>query len=87
MAYRLLGNAGSLPPELELGREIRTTRQRLAAAATPVERATAARRLDVLRMQLEHWRGRPLSPALEAACDEQLPDRLGPDGATGREDD
>ena len=78
--YRVLKNSGYLPPELVLGQEIRAAHQRVAAATTEVERAAAVRRLDSLRVNLESARGRPLSPALEAAYGERLLDRLGARG-------
>ena len=78
--HRVLKNSGYLPPELVLGQEIRAARQQVAAAATEVERAAAVRRLDSLRVGLESARGRPLSPALEAAYGERLLDRPGVHG-------
>jgi hypothetical protein len=75
--YRVLKNSGYLPPELTLGNEIRAARRRVQEAATDDERAAAVRRLDSLRVKLESARGRPLSPALEAAYGERLLERLG----------
>ena len=78
--YRVLKNSGHLPPELVLDQELRAARQQVAAAATEDERVAAIRRLDSLRVSLESARGRPLSPALEAAYGERLLDRLGARG-------
>lgn len=59
--YRLLKNAGYVPPELELRREIREVSQLLEAAAEREDRQQrerAARRLSVLWARLEAT-GRP----------------------------
>src|SRR5690554_3023375 len=47
-AYRLLKNAGMVPPELELRRELANAEQLLALASTPEERSVAYRRWRVL---------------------------------------
>ena len=51
-AYRLLKNAGYLPPELELRREISAAEELLAMAETSEERAGHSRRLRYLLTQL-----------------------------------
>jgi len=70
-AYRLLKNAGCLPPELELRKQIRDLQDLLdgvqAGEETP-SRAQAQRRLQWLRLRLAHeGRSRTLtqSPYLE----------------------
>ena len=68
--YRVLKNSGYLPPELTLGNEIRAARQRVASLSAGDPHAG-------LRVKLESARGRPLSPALEAAYGERLLERLG----------
>ncbi|MEJ2061000.1 MAG: DUF1992 domain-containing protein [Gammaproteobacteria bacterium] len=50
--YRLLKNAGCLPPELQLRREISKVEALIDAAADPAERSRALRRLELLRIQL-----------------------------------
>ncbi len=52
-AYRLLKNAGFLPPELQLRKEIRAAEELLLSIEDPAERSLARARLDWLRMQLE----------------------------------
>jgi hypothetical protein len=47
-AYRLLKNAGFVPPELENRREIRELEQLLAAATGPDERSRIVNRLSFL---------------------------------------
>jgi hypothetical protein len=51
-AYRLLKNAGFLPPELELRREISRAEDLIASATDSGERSKAAKRLSYLTMQL-----------------------------------
>jgi len=54
MAFKVLQNAGFVPPEVELRREIEDLRQRLAAASTPAERALLTRQVNdrVLKLNL-----------------------------------
>jgi hypothetical protein len=46
--YRLLKNAGYIPPEVAWRREIREVEQLLAVVETPAERSRAMRRLNLL---------------------------------------
>ena len=50
--YRLLKNAGFVPPELQLRREITEAEALIAAAAEPGERRRSLRRLEMLRLRL-----------------------------------
>lgn len=78
MVYRVLKNAGFVPPELALIRDIGVAKRRLQAASAPAsERRDAWRRLEALKLRLETVRGRPLSPALEEVYCRRLVDRLG----------
>lgn len=65
VAYRLLRNAGCLPPEIELIHEIRDLEQLLAAAVDGSARRRAARRLDLLRARLAAQRGEASALLLE----------------------
>jgi hypothetical protein len=56
-AYRLLKNAGYLPPEISLRREIRDIGILLADTLTQAEREHADRRLDYLLGKLAALRG------------------------------
>jgi len=63
LAYRILKNAGYLPPEVEARREIRALEDLIDALGAEAEVATQAlRRLQVLRMRLAESgrRGGPL---------------------------
>jgi hypothetical protein len=56
-AYRLLKNAGYLPPEVSLRREIRSAGVLLTSALAPEERERAGRRLEYLLGKLAALRG------------------------------
>ncbi len=76
VAYRLLKNAGYLPPELSLRREIRDAEALLAQAQAPEARQRAQRRLQWLRLQLAQYRGDRPDLALEARYRERVMARL-----------
>lgn len=78
-AYRMLKNAGYLPPEVALRREIADVHALLAAAQTGEERAHCAKRLNYLLARLGAQQGSGSSPLLEAGYLEKLRARLGPD--------
>ena len=92
--YRLLKNAGYLPPEVESLREIRDLRAILAKVVDSPERDLRVRRLRLLEARLAEGRGRGLAAAVQQQYREQLlaslgeadpdpishkPARLGPD--------
>jgi hypothetical protein len=83
--YRLLKNAGYVPAELALTRELGAARQLVEAALTPSEHRLAYLRLESVKQRLEASRGRPLSPVLEEAYYRQLMARLesSPSGTAG----
>lgn len=72
VAYRILKNAGCLPRELELRREIADVRTLLAATRDGQERGRASTRLNYLLAQLEAARGRPSNLRVEEAYYEKL---------------
>jgi hypothetical protein len=71
-AYRLLKNAGYLPPELQLNKEIKEAEQLLACMRDDVERARAERRLRWLRLRLSQSRGEGIDFAIERGYREKL---------------
>ncbi len=75
-AYRVLKNAGMLPPELELRRELATAEQLLACAATEDERAVAYRRWRLLEQRLAAIAGPRRSMELEQDYFRRVLDRL-----------
>ena len=70
--YRLLKNAGYLPPELQLRRDITEVEALLAQAVDATERAHLSRRLRYLMMQLSLARGQKANWALESAYADKL---------------
>jgi hypothetical protein len=52
LAYRVLKNAGFVPPELETRREIRALENLIQAAGNEGDAAAALRKLRLLRLQL-----------------------------------
>jgi len=63
MAYKVLKNAGCLPPELELRKEIRSTEALLAAMPDTEEKYRQTKKLNLLIMKLNVTRN--VSPLLE----------------------
>ena len=73
-AYRILKNAGFLPPELELHREIHTAEELLLQIDDPDEYCRALTRLQVLRTRLEAARGN--NAGLDESYTRQLVQKL-----------
>jgi DnaJ homologue, subfamily C, member 28, conserved domain len=74
-AYRMLKNAGFVPPEVELRREIRGVEELIRAATTRQECSQGFRNLELLRLRLsESRRGNHLG--LEDVYLEKLIERL-----------
>jgi hypothetical protein len=76
VAYRILKNAGYVPPEIELRKDIANAEQLLQEALTPAERSTATRRLDLLLMKLAAQRGGTRDARVEAAYYDALASKL-----------
>jgi hypothetical protein len=76
VAHRLLKNAGYLPPELELLRELRDAEELLAMAAEPASRREGHRRLAVLNQRLSLSRGERMDVAAELRYQGRLLERL-----------
>lgn len=60
-AYRVLKNAGFVPPEIEQRRELHDVEARLARALAPAERTRLHARWLALTMAVEAARGAPLA--------------------------
>ncbi len=75
-AYRLLKNAGYLPPELQLRRDIAEAEQLLALAEQAEERASHSRRLRYLMMRLNLTRLAPVNLQTEHAYFDRLCEKL-----------
>ena len=76
MAYRMLKNAGYVPEELALRREIRETRDLLAHATDEREKLGHLRRISLLKTKLEAKSGRPLHLDEDSPYFERVVDRL-----------
>ncbi|MEJ2645588.1 MAG: DUF1992 domain-containing protein [Gammaproteobacteria bacterium] len=78
VAYRILKNAGYLPPEVGVRREIRAVDELLAIAEAPDVRAEAERRLQMLLRRLDMMRPGRRHPAVEREYHQRLRARLDP---------
>ena len=76
MAYKILKNAGYLPPELLEEREIVTAVELLAAATDEQERYRQMRKLDFLVMKANARRARPLNLEKDAAYYQKVVERV-----------
>lgn len=65
VAYRVLKNAGFLPPELQLRQDIHTAEQLLQQVQDATERSRAQARLEYLKLRLQLCRRQPVSLQLE----------------------
>lgn len=74
-AYRLLKNAGFLPQELQLRRELREAEQ-LLQQLPESERSRARARLELLQARLASSRRRPINLLLEDQYRQRLLERL-----------
>ncbi|MDQ2694985.1 MAG: DUF1992 domain-containing protein [Pseudomonadota bacterium] len=75
-AYRLLKNAGFLPPELEVRRQIADAGQLVRQAAGPEQRSRAWARLEMLRLRLQASRRQGADLRLEEHYYQKLLNRL-----------
>lgn len=76
-AYRILKNAGFLPPELQLRREVRQAEQ-LLQQLPESERSRARARLELLQLRLAASRRQPINLLLEDRYRQRLLERLDP---------
>lgn len=77
VAYRLLKNAGFLPPELQLRKELREAEQ-LLQQLPESERSRAHARLELLQLRLAASRRQPINLLLEDYYWQRLLERLDP---------
>jgi len=85
-AYRLLKNAGYLPPELQLRKELREA-EHLLHQLPESERSRARARLELLQLRLAASRRQPINLLLEDRYRQRLLERLdsaSPDGPRPR---
>jgi hypothetical protein len=80
VAYRVLKNAGYVPQEIELRKEIDSVEALLAHAQQTEERLRAAKRLSLLMTRLSAIRGESLSLERERVYRDRMAERLDGDG-------
>lgn len=76
MAWRVLKNAGCLPPELEAEREIRNGLELLSAMTDEAERYRQMQRLNLMITRLNESRRRPVFLETEQAYYEKIVARV-----------
>jgi Domain of unknown function (DUF1992). len=76
MAWRVLKNAGCLPPELEAEREIHTALELLEALTDEGERYRQMQRLNLMITRLNETRRRPVFLDMEQAYYEKIVARV-----------
>ena len=76
-AYRILKNAGFLPPELQLRKELREA-EHLLHQLPESERSRARARLELLQLRLAASRRHPINLLLEDHYRQRLLERLDP---------
>ena len=84
MAWRVLKNAGCLPPELEAEREIHTALDLLEAMTDEGERYRQMQRLNIMITKLNESRRRPICLEMEQAYYEKIVERVPVNRARGR---
>ena len=77
VAYRLLKNAGFLPPEVQLRRDIAEAEELLLAVTDTNERSKARARLQLLRTRLDGARRHGANLLVEEHYYQKLLERLG----------
>ena len=75
VAYRILKNAGFLPPELHMRKELREAEQ-LLQQLPESERSRAHARLQLLQLRLAAGRRQPMNLLLEDCYRQRLLERL-----------
>ncbi len=76
LAYKVLKNAGFLPPEAELLREIRTVEDLIEHMEDEEHRCRQIRRLNYLIMKLNQLRGRPVNLEKEQRYYDKIVERI-----------
>jgi len=76
MAYKVLKNAGCVPPEIELTNEVASLRRMVLGMEESEEKTRKVRELNFKLMKLEMTRKRPLCLDLLPEYQEKLLDKL-----------
>ena len=80
VGYRILKNAGCIPPELELRKELHNVEQLLVNVEGASEKNRLIKKINFLMTRLSVTRGTELNFNLEAAYYEKLRKKLGGTG-------
>lgn len=78
LAYKILKNAGYLPPELETRKEIHHLEELIAATDDEHTRVVQLRKLDFLIMKLNQMRSRPSTIEADSDYYRRITERLTP---------
>lgn len=78
LAYKILKNAGCLPPEIELKKEIRQTEELLEGMLDTAERYRALKKLNFLVMKLNTLRSGSVTFDMPQRYLGQVADRISP---------
>jgi hypothetical protein len=76
MAYKMLKNAGYLPPEIELRKEITSLRELLATTSDEQVRVGQLRKLEFLIMKLNQLRDRPCTIEADSDYHRRITEKL-----------
>ncbi len=78
MAYKILKNAGYLPPEVEARKEIHRLEELIAATEDEHTRVSQLRKLDFLIMKLNRMRTRPCTIEADSDYHRRITEKLTP---------
>jgi hypothetical protein len=78
MAYKILKNAGYLPPEIETRKEISRLEDLIAATEDEHTRLSQLRKLDFLVMKLNRMRSRPCTIVADSEYYRRITEKLTP---------
>jgi hypothetical protein len=76
MAYKILKNAGCVPPEVELTNEVSSLRRLVLEMDEGEEKRKRVRKLNFKLMKLEMMRKRPVSLGVLSQYQEQILDKM-----------
>ncbi|HJV66781.1 MAG TPA: DUF1992 domain-containing protein [Geomonas sp.] len=76
MAYKILKNAGCVPPEVELTNEIASLRRLVLEMEDGEQKKSHLRELNFKLMKLEMMRKRPVSLSVLAQYEEKILDKM-----------
>ncbi len=77
LAYKILNNAGCLPPEVELKKEIRKTEDLLAGVADTAEKYRILKKINFMIMKLNTIQGKSILSDLPQHYMSKLAGRIG----------